>query len=109
MKVNEEINRMKSIMGLSEQTKPLSVQKHGKYLNINGQVYKLQVYKLGGWKNVSVDNIQQTPNGFELKATLGFISQTEIVPQDTVNLIVNNLGSPEINLGGKTPKKLVKL
>ncbi len=94
---------------LEQSTSELSVQKDGTHLSINGQKYKLQVYKLGGWKDVNVDYIRQTPNGYQVKASLGIFSQTDIVPTDTINVIKMNVGKPEITLGGKTPKKLIKL
>ena len=92
---------------LSEQ---LNAQKtnDGKIL-INGQKYKLQVEKpIVGWINVNIDNVEQTKDGWKVTASKLGSTQTDIVPSDTLNVIKQNLGSQEINLGGKTPKKLVK-
>ena len=100
-------NTLKKI--IEQSTAQLSVQRDGTALNINGQRYKLQVYKLGGWKDVDVDDIRQTGDGYQVKASLGMFSQTDTVPSDTVRSIKMNVGKPEINLGGKTPKKLVKI
>lgn len=86
------------------------ISKSGKNVNINGQNYALQVYKLGGWKDVDIDELRpRTDGGYDIKASLGIFSQRDVVPADTINLIKNNLGKAEILLGGKTQKKLVKL
>jgi hypothetical protein len=88
----------------------IKVQKAGNNISINGVNYKLQIYKLGGWKNVSVDALSpRTDGGYDIEASLGFISKKDIVPADTISVIKNNLKKSEIELGGKTPKKLVKL
>lgn len=110
LRYKKSTRKLKGVDDLNEQKGPeLNVQKDGTNVNINGQKYKLQIFKLGGWKDVDVDDIKNTTKGVEVKASLGFISQTDLVPLDTVNVIKMNVGKPEINLGGKTPKKLVKL
>lgn len=95
---------------LSEQPAPLKIEREGPIVTINGQKYKLQVFKLGGWKNVEIDKLNPRPDGgYDITASLGLFSQSDVVPSDTIKQIQVNLGKPEINLGGKTPKKLVKM
>lgn len=93
---------------LKEQSLVAKKTDDGKIL-INGQKYKLQVEKpIVGWVNVNIDNIEQTNDGWRVTASKLGSHQTDIVPSDTINIIKQNLGSQEIKLGGKTPKKLVK-
>lgn len=95
---------------VSEQVSPVKIQQSGNSIVINGHNYQLQVYKLGGWKNVDIDKLNPRPDGgYDITASLGMFSQSDIVPSDTIKHIQNYLGKPEINLGGKTPKKLVKM
>lgn len=108
MKILVTESQLKKI--ISEQTPPLKIQQSDNYVTINGQNYKLQVFKLGGWKNVDIDKLNPRPDGgYDITASLGLFSQSDVVPSDTVKQIQSNLGKPEINLGGKTPKKLVKM
>jgi len=101
-------SQMKRI--LSEQITPLKIEQNDKFITINGQNYKLQIYKFGTWKNVDINYLKPRPDGgYDIKASLGLFSQSDIVPVDTVQQIISNLGKPEINLGGKTAKKLVKI
>lgn len=95
---------------ISEQVPPIKIQQSGDYVNINGQNYKLQVYKLGGWKDVGIDKLNpRNDGGYDITASLGIFSQTDVVPSDTIRHIQNYIGKPEITLGGKVPKKLVKM
>lgn len=80
-----------------------------KNVNINGQEYKLEVKKGFGWMGVNVDKLVPIKDGWQVTASKLGMSQTDIVPQDTINLVAQNLGKPMIDLGGKTPKRLVKL
>lgn len=83
----------------------------GKVLINNMYKYQLKVDKGGllGWINVSVKNIIPTQNSFKITASaLGF-TQSDIVPVDSITIIKNNLGKDKIDLGGETPKRLVKI
>lgn len=104
------IKRLYGVKGLASQQTPLKIQTNGPNVNINGQDYRLQVYKLGGWKNVSINKVNPRPDGgYDITASLGIFSQSDVVTSDTVKFIQSNVGNPEIMLGGKTPKKLVKI
>lgn len=110
MKILVTNEQLRNIVKEQVTTKPpISVVKDGSNVSINGQKYKLQVYKLGGWKDVDVDDIKSTPNGFQVSASFWGVSKTDLVPSDTIDHIKMNVGKPEINLGGKIQKKLVKL
>lgn len=92
---------------LNEQIKAQATPK--KTVSINGQEYKLEVKKGFGWMSVNVDKLVPTNDGWQVTASKLGMSQTDIVPQDTINLVAKNLGQPTIDLGGKTPKRLVKI
>lgn len=83
-------------------------------LNINGVIYKLQVDKgFLGWLDVSVDKVmpvktKEGNNTYKITASKLGTEVTEVVPYDSIVLIKNNLGKDKINLGGKTPKRIVK-
>jgi hypothetical protein len=94
---------------LSEQ---LKIQKNGNYVNLNNQSYKLQVWKLGDWRDVNIDVLTpRNDGGYDIKASLGMFSQNDVVPVDTVNLIKSYIDKQEsiIPLGGKTQKRLKKV
>lgn len=92
---------------LSEQIK--AVPTPDKNVDINGQKYKLEIKKGFGWMGVNVDKLVPTKDGWQVTASKLGMSQTDLVPQDTINLVVKNLGKEMIELGGKTPKRLVKV
>lgn len=92
---------------LSEQIK--AVPTPDRNVDINGQKYKLEVKKGFGWMGVNVDKLVPTKDGWQVTASKLGMSQTDLVPQDTINLVVKNLGKEMIELGGKTPKRLVKV
>ena len=92
---------------LNEQIKAQATPK--KTVSINGQEYKLEVKKGFGWMGVNVDKLVPTNDGWQVTASKLGMSQTDIVPQDTINVVAKNLGQPMIDLGGKTPKRLVKV
>jgi hypothetical protein len=90
-----------------DEIKNVSVQ-NGKII-IDGHKYELQA-KLGFWKSVDVESIIKSNQDWKIKASVSFLpSVNEIIPKDKVNYITQHLGEREIMLGGKTPKKLVKL
>ena len=80
-----------------------------KNVNINGQEYKLEVKKGLGWMGVNVDKLIPIKDGWQVTASKLGMSQTDVVSQDTINVVAKNLGQPMIDLGGKTPKRLVKV
>ena len=80
-----------------------------KNLDINGQIYKLEVKKGFGWMGVNIDKLIPTKDGWQVTASKLGMSQTDNVPQDTLRVVQDNLGKPIIDLGGKTPKRLVKV
>jgi uncharacterized protein YktB (UPF0637 family) len=92
----------------------LDVKVDNGFLILNGIKYKLQVKKEtfldknGIWLDVNVDSLTKKGNDWEITASKLGISQTKLVPSDTINIITNNIGKDEIALGGKEPKKLVK-
>jgi len=80
-----------------------------KNVSLNGQEYKLEVKKGFGWMGVNVDKLTPTKDGWQVTASKLGMSQTDMVPQDTINLVSKNIGKEMIDLGGKTPKRLVKV
>lgn len=80
-----------------------------KHVNINGHEYKLEVKKGFGWMGVNVDKLVPTKDGWQVTASKLGMSQTDVVPKDTINVVEKNLGQTMIDLGGKTPKRLVKV
>lgn len=75
-----------------------------------GLKYKLQIDKgLMGWLDVNVDKVEQKGNTYMISASFGPINRTDVVPTDTLLSIKNNLGQKKISLGGKTPKRIVKI
>jgi hypothetical protein len=95
------------IKKLNEQVKAQASP--NKNVIINGQEYKLEVKKGFGWMGVNVDKLVPTKDGWQVTASKLGMSQTDVVPQDTINLVAKNIGQPMIELGGKTPKRLVKV
>lgn len=78
-------------------------------LNINGLKYRLQIDKgFLGWLDVNVNNVTPYGASYKIEASLGPIKKIDIVPSDTLLSIKNNLGKEKINLGGKTPKRIIK-
>jgi len=99
-------------------TPVLSVNVTDNKLNINGKIYKLQVEKsvlgMNTWLDVNVEKVKpvKTKEGkdtYEITASKLGTTVTEIVPYDSILLIKNNLGQKKISLGGKTPKRIVKI
>ena len=84
----------------------------GKLL-LNNIKYRLEIYKLFGWKEVNVTHIVPKNNSFEITGKFGPFTQTEVVPLDSVNKIkiaLNQKPPPsEIELGGETKKRLIKI
>ena len=78
-------------------------------VNINGHKYRLEVKKpLVGWMQVNIEELTPVSSGWKVTASKMGVSQTDIVPQDTILVINKNIGQPQIDLGGKQPKRLVK-
>ena len=78
-------------------------------VNINGHKYRLEVKKpLVGWMKVNIEELTPVSSGWKVTASKMGVSQTDIVPQDTILVINKNIGQPQIDLGGKQPKRLVK-
>lgn len=95
-------------MNISEQKINILVKKDGT-ISINEYVYQLNIDMGLGFTKVNVKEIKPVQNGWEIKASLGFLSKTDSVPTDTVNHVMKNLGKDEIFLGGEKPKKLTKI
>lgn len=95
---------------LNEQKKEITATATpNKNVSINGQEYKLEVKKGFGWMGVNVDKLVPIKDGWQVTASKLGMSQTDIVPQDTINVVAQNLGKTMIDLGGKTPKRLIKV
>jgi hypothetical protein len=78
-------------------------------VNINGYKYRLEVKKpLVGWMQVNIDELTSIPSGWKVTASKMGVTQTDIVPSDTISVINKNIGQLQIDLGGKQPKRLVK-
>lgn len=95
-------------MKLTEQT--LNAQKtENKNLSLNGIKYALEV-KNPFWMRVNIENVVPKQTGdYEITASKLKLTQTDIVPKDTIFNIIKSLGKDIINLGGKIPKRLVKI
>lgn len=83
-------------------------------LLINGVKYKLQVYKLFGWRDVTVTGLTPKGTTYEITAKLGPVSKTSIVPDKAIAKIERmvNQRPPAslIELGGEeTEKRLIKV
>jgi hypothetical protein len=77
------------IRKLNEQVKAQASP--NKNVIINGQEYKLEVKKGFGWMGVNVDKLIPTKDGWQVTASKLGMSQTDAVPQDTINLVAKNI------------------
>jgi hypothetical protein len=77
-------------------------------LYLNGLKYELQI-KNPFWMRVNVNELSPAENGWKITASKLNVQKTDIVPSDTIKNIIKSLGQEIIELGGKTPKRLVKI
>jgi hypothetical protein len=77
-------------------------------LYLNKFKYELQI-KSPFWMRVNIDELSPVANGWKITASKLNVQKTDIVPSDTIKNIIKSLGQEIIELGGKTPKRLVKI